>query len=300
MITLAVLIGFYAFTAFDICVNRYAHSMLSHDQGTADMTLWTRYMEDYNERYRELSQDIDEQRMQKLYGEDWEGLFARNANVTLNDQDISRIQALYNTEGDPDNDSVLQQLSGFSFGEYDEENNPFQLYVIHEKENQIITLNYIYFSDIYPFYGSEEMNEERFSRSIETSINQFPTLYVFTHPQAFRPYVSGIMMDEGEIDEACVRFEQAVQTQSIRYNSRIPLEAYRSTLYHSTYILPFLFVIILCAGTYARERARKIDQIIVPTAAGESWINAAKCIANLITGVIVMLLPILISLLITC
>lgn len=108
------------------------------------------------------------------------------------------------------------------------------------------------------------------------------------------------MMDEGEIDEACARFEQAVQTQSIRYNSRIPLEAYRSTLYHSTYILPFLFVIILCAGTYARERARKIDQIIVPTAAGESWINAAKCIANLITGVIVMLLPILISLLITC
>lgn len=300
LITLAVLIGFYAFTAFDICVNRYAHSMLSHDQGTADMALWTRYMEDYNERYRELSQDIDEQRMQKLYGEDWEGLFARNANVTLNDQDISRIQALYNTEGDPDNDSVLQQLSGFSFGEYDEENNPFQLYVIHEKENQIITLNYIYFSDIYPFYGSEEMNEERFSRSIETSINQFPTLYVFTHPQAFRPYVSGIMMDEGEIDEACARFEQAVQRQSIRYSSRIPLESYRSTLYHSTYILPFLFVIILCAGTYARERARKIDQIIVPTAAGESWINAAKCIANLITGVIVMLLPILISLLITC
>lgn len=64
MITLAVLIGFYAFTAFDICVNRYAHSMLSHDQGTADMALWTHYMEDYNERYRELSQDIDEQRMQ--------------------------------------------------------------------------------------------------------------------------------------------------------------------------------------------------------------------------------------------
>ena len=55
MITLAVLIGFYAFTAFDICVNRYAHSMLSHDQGTADMALWTRYVEDYNERYRELS-----------------------------------------------------------------------------------------------------------------------------------------------------------------------------------------------------------------------------------------------------
>lgn len=71
-------------------------------------------------------------------------------------------------------------------------------------------------------------------------------------------------------------------------------------MYHSTYILPFLFVIILCAGTYARERARRIDQIIVPTAAGESRINAAKCIANLITGVIVMLLPILISLLITC
>ncbi|MFR2885294.1 MAG: hypothetical protein ACLTCB_03185 [Merdibacter sp.] len=220
LITLAVLIGFYAFTAFDICVNRYAHSMLSHDQGTADMALWTRYMEDYNERYRELSQDIDEQRMQKLYGEDWEGLFARNANVTLNDQDISRIQALYNTEGDPDNDSVLQQLSRFSFGEYDEENNQFQLYVIHEKKNQIITLNYIYFSDIYPFYGSEEMNEERFSRSIETSINQFPTLYMFTHPQAFRPYVSGIMMDEGEIDEACARFEQAVQTQSIHRRHR--------------------------------------------------------------------------------
>ena len=199
LITLAVLIGFYAFTAFDIYVNRYAHSMLSHDEGTADMALWTRYMEDYNERYRELSQDIDEQRMQELYGEDWEGLFARNANGTLNDQDISRIQTLYNTEGDPDNDSVLQQLSGFSFGEYDEENNPFQLYVIHEKENQIITLNYIYFSDIYPFYGSGEMNEERFSRSMETSINQFPTLYMFTHPQAFRPYVSGIMMDEGEI-----------------------------------------------------------------------------------------------------
>ena len=111
LITLAVLIGFYAFTAFDICVNHYANSVLSHDEGTADMALWTRYMEDYNERYRELSQDIDEQRMQKLYGEDWEGLFARNANVTLNDQDISRIQALYNTEGDPDNDSVLQQLS---------------------------------------------------------------------------------------------------------------------------------------------------------------------------------------------
>ena len=124
--------------------------------------------------------------------------------MTLNDQDISRIQALYNTEGDPDNDSVLQQLSGFSFGEYDEEN----------------TLNYIYFSDIYPFYGSEEMNEERFSRSIEPSINQFPTLYVFTHPQAFRPYVSGIMMDEGEIDEACARFEQAVQTQSIHRRHR--------------------------------------------------------------------------------
>lgn len=206
LITLAVLIGFYAFTAFDIYVNRYAHSMLSHDEGTADMALWTRYMEDYNERYRVLSQDIDEQRMQELYGEDWEGLFARNANGTLNDQDISRIQTLYNTEGDPDNDSVLQQLSRFSFGEYDEENNQFQLYVIHEKENQIITLNYIYFSDIYPFYGSREMNEERFSRSMETSINQFPTLYVFTHPQAFRPYVSGIMMDEGEIDEACARF----------------------------------------------------------------------------------------------
>lgn len=29
--------------------------MLSHDEGTADMALWTRYMEDYNERYRELS-----------------------------------------------------------------------------------------------------------------------------------------------------------------------------------------------------------------------------------------------------
>ena len=56
LITLAVLIGFYAFTAFDIFVNRYAHSVLSHDEGTADMALWTRYMEDYNERYRELSQ----------------------------------------------------------------------------------------------------------------------------------------------------------------------------------------------------------------------------------------------------
>ncbi len=187
MITLAVLIGFYAFTAFDICVNRYAHSMLSHDQGMTDMALWTRYMEDYNERYRELSQDIDEQRMQKLYGEDWEGLFARNANVTLNDQDISRIQALYNTEGDPDNGSALQQLSRFSFGEYDEENNQFQLYVIHEKENQIITLNYIYFSDIYPFYGSEEMNEERFSRSIETSIHQSISDALCVHPSAGIP-----------------------------------------------------------------------------------------------------------------
>lgn len=64
------------------------------------------------------------------------------------------------------------------------------------------------------------MNEERFSRSMETSINQFPTLYMFTHPQAFRPYVSGIMMDEGEIDEACARFEQAVQTQSIHRRHR--------------------------------------------------------------------------------
>ncbi|HIY89576.1 MAG TPA: hypothetical protein H9970_00450, partial [Candidatus Merdibacter merdipullorum] len=52
LITLAVLIGFYAFTAFDICVNHYANSVLSHDEGPADMALWTRYMEDYNEDHR--------------------------------------------------------------------------------------------------------------------------------------------------------------------------------------------------------------------------------------------------------
>lgn len=142
------------------------------------------------------------------------------------------------------------------------------------------------------------MSEERFAASMMTFSYKYPPLYVLTHPQAFRPYASDLL-DENETDEACARFEQAVQSRSIRYDSPIPLQIYRSTLYHTTFLFPFLFVIVLCAGTYAREKACKSEQITVPTAMGEWRINAAKCMANLVAGIIVMLLPIIISLLVT-
>lgn len=142
------------------------------------------------------------------------------------------------------------------------------------------------------------MSEERFASSMMTFSYKYPPLYVLTHPQAFRPYASDLL-DENETDEACARFEQTVQSRSIRYDSPIPLQIYRSTLYHTTFLFPFLFVIVLCAGTYAREKACKSEQITVPTAMGEWRINAAKCMANLVAGIIVMLLPIIISLLVT-
>ena len=68
-------------------------------------------MEDYNKCYRRLTKDIDDQKMKELYGEDWKELLSRNENGTLNEQDIARIQTLYNAESDPANDSALQELS---------------------------------------------------------------------------------------------------------------------------------------------------------------------------------------------
>ncbi len=60
----------------------------------------------------------------------------------------------------------------------------------------------------------------------------------------------------------------------------------------------------LCPRDFRRgemeESMQESEQITVPTAMGEWRINAAKCMANLVAGIIVMLLPILISLLITC
>ncbi len=49
--------------------------------------------------------------MKELYGEDWKELLSRNENGTLNEQDIARIQTLYNAESDPANDSALQELN---------------------------------------------------------------------------------------------------------------------------------------------------------------------------------------------
>ena len=97
LIVIVLLIGYYGYSAYDVCVNRiapyelhplpslglsfetaegepldskpavnrYVHSVLSRYQGTADMTLWQQYMEDYNKCYRRLTKDIDEQSVNK-------------------------------------------------------------------------------------------------------------------------------------------------------------------------------------------------------------------------------------------
>ena len=143
LIVIVLLIGYYGYSAYDVCVNRiapyelhplpslglsfetaegepldskpavnrYVHSVLSRYQGTADMTLWQQYMEDYNKCSRRLTKDIDEPKMKEFYGEDWKELLSRNENGTLNEQDIARIQTLYNAESDPANDSALQELN---------------------------------------------------------------------------------------------------------------------------------------------------------------------------------------------
>lgn len=268
----------------------YADNILSKYEGQPSQAGWNTFVADYNAYYEQFTQDLDEEKMQEGYGEDWNSLWNNyEKNQLTKEQKQTLLTQWYN--GNPQG----------SIHYYDEETDTFVLNIYYKDIAKLLTLNLIYSETTelenqlpdakmesvnnysimnYPYYL--QLHPDRFLRALHD--DEAPILHL--DPHAKKTNI------EKYIDNTYTSLDNT-------YTSNVSMSVLRVVVQTSS-IFILIVLSILCANTFSQEKTTKMDSIITCTKTGSTRIAVAKILANLCLCLSITMGIILLYLVIAC
>lgn len=271
-------------------VNNYKQKILDSYQGIADEALWNRYCKDYRTYYDTFTKDLDKQKMELVYGTDYEGLFQRlNGGLTQEDFSFFHKNNPYHISY-----SILQT--------YDEQTKTGYLTPFYEKQSELYTLNYIYRNNYEASYISITQGSGSPYLEDETDNFSYSQLYHISHPEALNETIKNqtILYTENNqylekkaniIDNQIIEhhIRETLQTNPFVFGNTSDMDRFIENLHIFTFF-SLLFTAILLADSFSMEHISKIDQIIVPSRVGYIRITVAKIISGFLVSIFAFLL----------
>lgn len=268
----------------------YADEILSKYEGEPSQEGWNTFVADYNAYYKEFTKDLDEEKMQESYGEDWESLWN---NYEKNQLTESQKQALLTQWYNGNPQATIYY--------YDGKTDTFILNGYYKDIPKLLTLNLIYAETTesgnqlpdtemetvnnysimnYPYYL--QLHPDRFLRALHDE--EDPILHLDPHAKKnnFEKY----------IDKTYTSLDNT-------YTSNVSMSILRVVV-QSLSILVLIVLSIICANTFSQEKTTKMDALITCTKTGSTRIAAAKILANLTICLGITIGIILLLLAITC
>ena len=233
---------------------RYIDSLLHKYQGTYNRELYETMKQDYLQLLQQYStNEIDENKMQDVYGEGYKDIFQKIRNHEMTEEQISQYQ-------------VEQRIPTY----YNNDNpKEFPFVTIYKNDAIIHTIELAYLSvymelDFYP-------PSERFDEA-----NKRYESYLIHH----RFYDGEEMEGSSGQYQYC---DQKLSQMSHHYDSTISINLIVQAIEKS--LIPTLFIVfILLSNIFGMEKQYQTDQIIYPTLMTRYKIVQSKLIAGIVIG----------------
>lgn len=271
----------------------YADEVLRSYEGAVSEELWQRYKEDYNTLRAQMTapDNIDTDRMERIYGEDWEGLIARNEAGTLTSDDRQLLEELFVTSEYVSMDPVFLEEGAVNDPSTSDH---YLLQVFYQEESALRTLNAIYRGNPYIETTEAAVLDDA---TAGASPYHYP-LYQLLHPNAYRSFLQNTLSysQTGMSTETTnlSLFAEERLAQTAVFGSPISATVLFNNL-RTVSILTLIVLAIVCANSFAMEKSTGMDQLIIPTTITYVRITVAKIIANVLVGCLLYALQLLIA-----
>lgn len=226
---------------------------------------------------------LDEEKMKAVYGDNYETLLKDARSGKYTGKEVNELFENY-----------MQISGGISYEEIegsDKVKVHVEDYLKHDGVRQL-------YSNIYDYYIEDKKDVadyENFSSDAQRK---------WLHPdqlskEQLHIEIAGFEYPDSIYDATMENFINRYKSASHEIDSNIPNTLFVEALYNLEFASLLILVIIL-ANTYAMEKHYKTYQIMIPTAAGNKKITAAKLCAGILLALGIVLIQFLIVYIMSC
>ena len=226
---------------------------------------------------------LDEEKMKAVYGDNYETLLKDARSGKYTGKEVNELFENY-----------MQISGGISYEEIegsDKVKVHVEDYLKHDGVRQL-------YSNIYDYYIEDKKDVadyENFSSDAQRK---------WLHPdqlskEQLKIEIAGFEYPDSIYDATMENFINRYKSASHEIDSNIPNTLFVEALYNLEFASLLILVIIL-ANTYAMEKHYKTYQIMIPTAAGNKKITAAKLCAGILLALGIVLMQFLIVYVMAC
>ena len=232
-------------------------------------------------KYTEAS--LDEEKMKSVYGDNYEVLLKNARNGKYTDKEIQELFKKY-----------MQIRGGIAYEEI-EGSDKVKLHVEDYLKYDDVRLLY---SNIYGYFTVDESDVSNYKNF------HFEDQKKWLHSrqlseQELNLAIAGFDHPDSMYDATMENFINRYKSASYKIDSNIPNTLFVEALYNLEFASLLILVIIL-ANTFAMEKHYKTYQLMIPTAAGNRRITAAKLCAGIMLALGIVLLQFLLVFAMSC
>lgn len=227
--------------------------------------------------------DLDDEKMKAVYGDNYEALLKDARSGKYTGKEINELFENY-----------MQINGGISYEEI-EGSDKVKVHVEDYLKNDDVRQLY---SNIYGYFIEDKKNVDDYENF------SFEAQKKWLHPDQLNTEqlnieIAGLEYPDSIFDATMENFINRYKSASHEIDSNIPNTLFVEALYNLEFASLLILVIIL-ANTYAMEKHYKTYQIMIPTAAGNKKITAAKLCAGILLALGIVLMQFLIVYIMAC
>lgn len=227
--------------------------------------------------------DLDDEKMKAVYGDNYEALLKDARSGKYTGKEINELFENY-----------MQISGGISYEEI-EGSDKVKVHVEDYLKNDDVRQLY---SNIYGYFIEDKKNVDDYENF------SFEAQKKWLHPDQLNTEqlnieIAGLEYPDSIFDATMENFINRYKSASHEIDSNIPNTLFVEALYNLEFASLLILVIIL-ANTYAMEKHYKTYQIMIPTAAGNKKITAAKLCAGILLALGIVLMQFLIVYIMAC
>ena len=227
--------------------------------------------------------DLDDEKMKAVYGDNYEALLKEARSGKYTGKEINELFENY-----------MQINGGISYEEI-EGSDKVKVHVEDYLKNDDVRQLY---SNIYGYFIEDKKNVDDYENF------SFEAQKKWLHPDQLNTEqlnieIAGLEYPDSIFDATMENFINRYKSASHEIDSNIPNTLFVEALYNLEFASLLILVIIL-ANTYAMEKHYKTYQIMIPTAAGNKKITAAKLCAGILLALGIVLMQFLIVYIMAC
>lgn len=243
----------------------YANQILSKYQGKPTQETWEAFVNDYNSYYTQFTQEFDDEKMEEMYGQDWQALWENNQNHSLTQEQHQKLMELY------------QDGTGAIYS-YDETSDTFDIKPYNKYTARLLTLNLIYGRNVSTTRLFEMEDLSKLTDDLIHFQQNYP-YYQLLHPELYIKELENNTVSTKK-SNLITWVKENVSSLMLTYDSPVSMTILDKVVSSSS-LFTLLILSILCANTFAQEKSTKMNQLIVCTKTGAIRIALSKIWANL-------------------